>query len=107
MGVLSGDLGGGEQDFAQGDNLKGDAEVTSPPEGKVETDVPDVYADGEKEGHPVFDVSPEEFFNNMKLDRKRLRFRAETPAQLYQKHTRFRRPFFIRNSDDGYLRKVK
>lgn len=107
MGKLSGDLGGGKQDFAQADNIDKDMNVQTPPDGKIETDVPDCFADGEKEGHPVFDVTPKEFYNNMKVDRKRLRFKSGTSAQKYHKHTKYRRPFFIRNTDDGYLRKVK
>jgi hypothetical protein len=71
------------------------------------TDVDGVMADGEKEGHPVFDVSAEEFYNNMKQDRKRLRFASGTKAQQYHSSTKYNRPFFIRNKIDGYLRKVK
>lgn len=107
MGQISGDLGGGNQDFAQGDKIAGDVNVKSSPDGKIETDVPDVYADGTKNGHPVFDVSQEEFYNNMKLDRKRLRFKSGTPAAQYHRLSKYRNPFFIRNKEDGYLRKVK
>lgn len=73
----------------------------------VPTDVDGVYADAEKMGMPVFDVTPEEFYNNMKMDRKRLRFKNGTKVQQYYRNTRYSRPFWIRNSEDGYMRKIK
>ncbi len=76
-------------------------------DGGFPTDVDGVTADGEKEGHPVFDVSAEEFYNNMKQDRRRLRFGSGTKAQQYHSSTKYNRPFYIRNKADGYLRKVK
>jgi hypothetical protein len=77
------------------------------PEGGFATDVEGLNADGEKEGHPVFDVTPEEFYDNMKMDRRRLRFKQGSNAQKYHSGTRYNRPFYIRNKADGYLRKIK
>ena len=73
----------------------------------VPTDAEGVFADGEKGGLPVFDVSQKEFYANMKQDRKRLRFGADSTAAKYMRTTRYRRPFYIRNKDDGYMVKIK
>jgi len=89
-----------------GDKIANDHAVQKQ-EGGFATDVEGVMADGEKEGHPVFDVSPDEFYANMKQDRRRLRFKADTNAQKYFSGTKYSRPFFIRNAQDGYMRKVK
>jgi hypothetical protein len=84
-----------------------DRQTIEPPEGKVKTDVDGCFADAEHQGVPVFDVSREEFYNNMKADRKRLRFKAETPASHYFRNTRYKLPFYIRNKEDNYMRKIK
>lgn len=102
MGELSGTfIDSPESKIAQ------DRQVVEPPEGKVATDVDDCFADAEHQGFPVFDVSKEEFYNNMRADRKRLRFKSETPAQKYFQNTKYKRPFFIRNMEDNYMRKIK
>jgi hypothetical protein len=102
MGELSGTfVDSPESKIAQ------DRQVIEPPEGKVKTDVDNCFADGEYQGFPVFDVSKDEFYNNMRAERKRLRFKSETPAQTYHKNTRYKRPFYIRNLEDGYMRKIK
>jgi hypothetical protein len=84
-----------------------DKQVIEPPDGKFETDVPECFADGEFRGSHVFDVSKEEFYNNMRADRQRLRFKSDTPAQVYFKSTHYKTPFYIRNMEDGYMRKIK
>lgn len=107
-----GELSGAGISNVQGEKLSGDQAVNTPksddgaPKG-VPTDVEGIFADGEKNGMPVFDVTPEEFFNNMKMDRKRLRFSNDSNATKYMKNTKYARPFWIRNSKDGYLRKIK
>jgi hypothetical protein len=107
MGELTGN-------YAQGEKLAGDHAVntsnqqgTNAPDGKFATDVTDCYADGEKGGAPVFKVSKTEFFNNMKQDRKRLRFKSGTAIQKYHSQSKYRRPFWVQNKDDGHLYKVK
>jgi hypothetical protein len=70
------------------------------------TDVEDIFADGSKGDIPVFDVSPDEFNNNMKMDRRRLRFKAGSKAAEYMRKTKYNRPFWIRNTKDGYMRKI-
>ena len=109
MGELTGD-----RSNIQGEKLAGDHAVTTSnqqstnaPDGKFATDVKNCYADGEKHGVPVFSVSSKEFFNNMKQDRRRLRFKSGTPIQTYHSQSKYRRPFFVRNKDDGYTYKVK
>lgn len=76
-------------------------------DGKVETDVEGIFANAEKSGVPVFDVSKDEFFNNMKMDRKRLRFKKDSIVSKYMRNTKYNRPFYVRNTEDGYLRKIK
>jgi hypothetical protein len=104
----------GKDNFAQGEKLSGDHAVktsnqqsTNAPDGKFATDVKNCFADGEKHGVPVFSVSPKEFYNNMKQDRRRLRFKSGSPIQTYHSQSKYRRPFFVRNKDDGYTYKVK
>ena len=79
--------------------------VTSTNPGNVETDVPYVFADGDKGGVPVFKVGKNEFYQNMRHGRRRLRFKSGTPAQKYMSKTKYNRPFYI--SHDGYIRKIK
>jgi len=101
-----GELGGEFQESPEGMAAKDNA-VSTPPDGKIKTDVVDVFADGEYKGTPVFDVSKGEFYNNMKQDRKRLRFKTDSTAGTYMRKTRYNIPFYIRNKEDGYLRKIK
>ncbi len=101
-----GELSGTFQDSPEGQIAK-DNQVVEPPDGKVVTDVTDCFADGEFRGSLVFDVSKQEFYDNMRADRQRLRFKSGTPAQTYYSNTSYKVPFFIRNSEDGYMRKIK
>lgn len=73
--------------------------------GEFKTDVPDVHADGERNGLPVFKVSKHEFYQNMANGRRRLRFSNGTNVQKYMQGTRYKNPFWIEH--DGFLRKVK
>lgn len=106
MGILSGTEG----DSAQGGRISQDLGVKgvnpeNDPRG-FKTDVEDVFADGERNGVPVFDVSKDEFYRNMKIDRKRLRFSSGTKVQQYHSKTKYNMPFYIRNKDDGFMRKI-
>jgi hypothetical protein len=74
-------------------------------QGKIPTDLEGIFADAEKDGFPVFDVDTDTFHNNMRQERKRLRFKSDTPVATYHRMGKYNRPFFIRA--DGYLRKVK
>ena len=80
--------------------------VETSPDG-FETDVDGVKAQGMKNGLPVFDVEEDEFYNNMKADRKRLRFKSEAPVSQYLRQTRYNKPFFIKTPDNKFMRKVK
>lgn len=79
---------------------------------QIETDVKDccsdaVYKRGIDE-FPVFDVSKEEFFGNMEAQRTRQRFTGK--ASQFNQGSRFKRPFYVRHTDeDGktYVRRVK
>lgn len=75
--------------------------------GVFDTDVPDVKAQGLKNGIPVFSVPEDEFYKNMKADRKRLRFSADSPVTKYLQGTKYNRPFNIQTADGKYMRKVK
>jgi hypothetical protein len=62
------------------------------------------------ESLPVFNVTKDEFYQNMRNGRKRLRFKSGTNAQQYMSKTKYRRPFYISYTDsDGkiYNRKIK
>jgi hypothetical protein len=73
--------------------------------GKVPTDVDGVFADGIKDNNiPIFDVEKDDFYNNMKMDRKRLRFTKDSSAAQYHRASKYNRPFYLRH--EGYLRKV-
>lgn len=75
-----------------------------------ETDVEGLRANGQKDGTPIFDVPKDQFYNNMKADRKRLRFDSEAPVSQYLRGTKYRKPFYISTTDDNgqkFLRKVK
>ena len=98
MGEFTGLSVSQETDRANAPNMTGD----------VETDVADVKADGlARDGLPIFTVSQDEFFKNMKQNRNRLRFGSDTTASQYMRKTRYRRPFWIRDEKGGYMRKVK
>jgi hypothetical protein len=87
-----------------------DVAVTGEP-GKVETDVKGVFADGEKQGAPVFNVSHGEFYSNMTHGRKRLRLKNGTAGSSYMQQTKYNRPFWMSYKDPSngevWTRKVK
>lgn len=82
---------------------------------KFETDVEGVYADGYiargTTKFPMFDVSQEEFNQNMIQNRQRIRFKQGSQVQAYMQQTRYKIPFYIRCKDSGsnknYIRKIK
>lgn len=84
------------------------------PENGYSTDVPDVMADeiqiDNNEEFPVFNVCDRDFYQNMTVGRKRLRFRAGTNAQKYHQGTKYNRPFYIKytnNDGNSFMRKIK
>jgi len=102
MGEMSGTFIDSPEGTLAQDNV-----VTEPPEGKLATDVPDCFADAEFRGKLVFDVSKDEYYDNMRVDRKRLRLKSGTSAQQYYSKTNYKVPFYIRNQEDGFMRKIK
>lgn len=100
-----GELMGNSADSAQSVAVKSDNDVVDVQ--RYKTDVKDVYANGEKNGMPVFDVTDKEFYANMKADRRRLRFSSGSHVQKYHKNTKYNKPFYIRNTKDGYLSRIK
>lgn len=82
--------------------------------GGYDTDVqgvkaPDVVKQG-KDQFPCFDVTKEEFYQNMQDGRRRLRFKSGTDVQKYMSSTKYNRPFFVRHTDENgkkYVRKIK
>lgn len=97
-----------KQDLGVDSNIPApDAEQqTNAPDGKFKTDVDGIFADGQKGGLPVFDVEQDEFFKNMKQDRKRMRFNTGSTAQKYHSNTKYANPFWIRNKKDGYVYRI-
>lgn len=90
-------------------NLANQVNISSSDPGKVETEVSGVFADGKKDEFPVFTVSSEDFYNNMKADRKRLRFSTDSVSQ-YLRGSKYNRPFYIQfkgENGENFLRKVK
>ena len=103
MGELT--SGGSPEQIASNDNAVKDSGETG-----FDTDVPDVKADGEKLGIPVFKVDNGEFYQNMAHGRKRLRFKTGSNVQQYMQKTKYQRPFWISHDDDKgqtWTRKIK
>jgi hypothetical protein len=101
-------ISGGVDPGTDAANMRTDVPINDP--GKITTDVEDIFADGQKNNLPVFDVEHDEFYNNMKADRKRIRFKTQTPAGEYLRKTRYNKPFYLRTTDASgqqLLRKVK
>lgn len=79
-----------------------------------ETDVPDVRADDivrqGKDEFPCFDVSQEEFNQNMQDGRRRIRWKNGSAAQKYMTGTKYNRSFYVRHTDNNgkkFVRKIK
>lgn len=101
-----GEIYGDKENSAELDTMK---RATAPTmdTGKVPTDVEGVYADGIKDTLPVFDVEDDDFYKNMRADRKRMRFKSEHPVSQYLRQTRYNKSFFIKTKDGQYMRKIK
>jgi hypothetical protein len=84
-------------------------QAEAPPEGKVETNVKDCFADAvnKRDGLPVFKVDHGEFYQNMNYGRQRIRFSNGSNTQKFMKGSHYNAPFWIQNKDDGYMRKIK
>ncbi len=105
MGELT---SGGVDPGTMASNMRTEVPINDP--NKVATDVEDVFADGQKDNMPVFDIDHENFYSNMKADRRRIRFKGDSSASQYMRKTRYNRPFYLRTTDQNgqqLLRKVK
>ncbi len=81
---------------------------------QFETDVEGVKADGYvSQGtnkFPKFNVTSNEFHQNMQDGRRRLRFKSGSNVQQYMHNTKYKIPFYISYQDDKgktYTRKIK
>jgi hypothetical protein len=89
-------------------------DTTNIKDDEFETDVPGVKADGYiaqgTNKFPKFNVSQSEFYQNMELGRRRLRFASGSPTQEFMQNTKYRNPFYISYTDENgktYTRKIK
>lgn len=102
-----GELAGNFQDSIEA-QLDGERDkAIEAPEGKVETEFKGVFADAinQKDSRPVFNVSDDEFYQNMKNGRNRIRFKTGSDAQKFMQNGRYNKEFWIQ-SKDGYMRKI-
>lgn len=83
-----------------------DSTMVSP--GEFDTDVPEIKAPAIKNGLPVFDIPEDEFYTNLKNDRKRLQVKdPDSTLSKYLKQSQYNRPFWLRTADNKLMRKVK
>ena len=104
-----GELTGSPEDNIQA-QLDGEKDkAIAPPEGKVETEFKDVFADAvnQKDNLPVFKVSHQEFYQNMANGRQRIRFKSGSDPQKFMQNGKYNKNFWIQHEKDGYMRKVK
>ena len=76
----------------------------------LNTGVGDIKSDDMFRDKHVFDVSKNEYFNNMKLDRNRMRFSKGSKVSDYMKGTKYRSQFFVRYTDkegQKFIQKIK
>jgi hypothetical protein len=97
----------GEWDNTPESQIAKDKEIEIP-DGKIE--IPDMdghFADGiNKDQLPIFNVSHDEFYQNMTNGRQRIRFKTGSDAQKFMQNGKYNKPFWIRDPE-GYVRKVK
>lgn len=110
MGEFTGDKNVVTNNIAMGN---ADAAAAGVEQKVYNTDVDGITADDVvkqgKDEFPCFDVSKEEFYQNMQDGRKRIRFKTEKAAK-YMQGTKYNRPFFVRHTDEAgkkYVRKIK
>ena len=106
-----GDFTDGSMTPSQLDRQRSEGNPEDYEEDGFDTGLEGIKADGEKDGVPIFDVSKNDFYQNMSYGRQRLRFSQGTNVQKFHSGTHYKKPFFIKHKskDDGreYMRKVK
>lgn len=101
-------------EFSGENGVSNNVEMGGSSEGGYETDVAgvkshDVVKYG-KDSFPCFDVSQNEFYQNMQSGRQRLRFAQGSETQKYMQGSKYNRPFFVRFTDANgkqFVRKIK
>jgi len=77
----------------------------------LSTGIDGLESDDSYKGTPVFDVSAEDFFKNMRADRKKTRYTSSEKPSKFMQGTNYRQPFYVRyvdkNKNIPYLKKVK
>jgi hypothetical protein len=76
----------------------------------IDTGVEGVKADDLYNDTPVFDVSQDEFYNNMRQNRNKLRFKNGSSVSQFMQQSKYRKPFYIRANDskgEKILKKFK
>lgn len=104
-----GELAGNFQDSPEAQIAKDvDGQITTPPEGKIETEFKGVFADAvnKRDTLPVFKVSHNEFYQNMMNGRQRIRFKTGTDVQKFMQNGKYKSKFWIQHDKDGYMRKI-
>lgn len=59
------------------------------------------------DGHPIFNVDHNSFYQNTSNGRQRLRFKSGSDVQKFMQNGKYKQPFYLRHSKNGYMRKVK
>ena len=95
------------EQMAQNDLSQASTNTGEKEDGGFETSIDGCSADDMRNNMPIFNVSKGEFYQNMNYGRKRLRFKSGTSAQSYMAKTRYNKPFWIRDIETNYIRKVK
>jgi hypothetical protein len=90
------------EDVEKEENVNNETTTVSdaPEEMFIDSGVEGLSADGVYKDKPVFDVSPETFFKNMKMERNRTRFPNKSKASQFMKSTKYRKPFYMRSQDN-------
>jgi len=95
----------GRDDSSPISDIKSDGEKEQKIEGGYQTDVEGVIAQSSikygKDEFPCFDVSKNNFFQNMQGGRKRMRFESGSGAQKYMQGSKYARKFYIKYTDDN------
>jgi len=76
----------------------------------VDSGIEGVSADDTYQNTPVFDVNDKDFYNNMKVDRNRIRINSNSNVSKFMQQSNYRKPFYMRHTDNKgqqYLKKVK
>lgn len=111
MGELTG--GSSPTTLAQGDTnhkFNSDPNTVDSMSTGVDGADADAFINVGSEKFPVYDVSKQEFLQNMDNGRKRLRFEQDSKPQKYMQNGKHNREFYVRYTDNSgkkYTRRIK